>query len=315
MQMPGADNTQTSTVISVKGLVKSYGERLAVNGIDFDVRRGEVFSLLGPNGAGKTTTVEILEGLRKPEGGKVSVLGMDPWRDGYILHTKIGVMPQGFRFFEKSTPSEAIVYYARLFGCNPDVGAILRIVELEDSADVPFDELSGGQKQKVGLALAMVNDPEVLFLDEPTTGLDPQARRAIWQVIRSFRDQRKSVLLTTHYMEEAEQLSDTVAIMNAGRIIAQGSPDSLIRRYGAEKKVQVTGGEELISHLKNALQLPIRSIDGRIEITTSGKGDILKAIAAVENSGLPYEELSIKKDSLEDVFISLVGRMKEGELS
>jgi ABC-2 type transport system ATP-binding protein len=315
MQMPGADNTQTSTVISVKGLVKSYGERLAVNGIDFDVRRGEVFSLLGPNGAGKTTTVEILEGLRKPEGGKVSVLGMDPWRDGYILHTKIGVMPQGFRFFEKSTPSEAIIYYARLFGCNPDVGAILRIVELQDSADVPFDELSGGQKQKVGLALAMVNDPEVLFLDEPTTGLDPQARRAIWQVIRSFRDQRKSVLLTTHYMEEAEQLSDTVAIMNAGRIIAQGSPDSLIRRYGAEKKVQVTGGEELISHLKNALQLPIRSIDGRIEITTSGKGDILKAIAAVENSGLPYEELSIKKDSLEDVFISLVGRMKEGELS
>ena len=209
--------------------------------ISFKVNEGEIFSLLGPNGAGKTTTVEILEGLRQKDGGDVKVLGYDPWKDGYELHRKIGVIPQGFRFFDKATPKEAIDYYSALFDVKNDANEILRQVILEDSSKVQFENLSGGQKQKVGLALALVNNPQLLFLDEPTTGLDPQARRAIWQVIRSLKSQGRSILLTTHYLEEAEQLADKVAIMNKGKIIAAGTPEELITTYGSGKKMVMVG--------------------------------------------------------------------------
>ncbi len=208
--------------------------------ISFQVNQGEIFSLLGPNGAGKTTTVEILEGLRQKDGGDVKVLSYDPWKDGYELHKKIGVIPQGFHFFDKATPKEAIDYYSALFDVKTSASEILRQVILEDSK-VQFENLSGGQKQKVGLALALVNNPQLLFLDEPTTGLDPQARRAIWQVIRSLKSQGRSILLTTHYLEEAEQLSDKVAIMNKGKIIAAGTPEELITTYGSGKKMVMVG--------------------------------------------------------------------------
>jgi ABC-2 type transport system ATP-binding protein len=223
------------SAIEVASLKKAYGSLSAVDSISFDVASGEVFSLLGPNGAGKTTTIEILEGLRQRDGGDVKVLGFDPWKSGYALHQKIGVIPQGFKFVDYATPKEAINYYADLFGVKVDADAILRRVILEDSANVYFSKLSGGQKQKVGLALSLVNDPELVFLDEPTTGLDPQARRAVWEVIRTLKGEGRSVLLTTHYLDEAQELSDVVAIMNHGKIITIGTPAEIIARHGSGK--------------------------------------------------------------------------------
>jgi ABC-2 type transport system ATP-binding protein len=224
------------SAIEVASLKKHYGQLQAVDDISFNVEQGEVFSLLGPNGAGKTTTVEILEGLRQRDAGEVKVLGMDPWKQGYSLHRKIGVIPQGFRFFDKSTPLEAVRYYAELFDAKVDPEAILKEVILEDSKNMIFENLSGGQKQKVGLALALVNSPQLLFLDEPTTGLDPQARRTMWDVVRSLKREGRSILLTTHYLEEAQILADKVAIMNKGKIIAAGSPTELIDKYGSGKR-------------------------------------------------------------------------------
>ena len=170
--------------IEVDGLEKNYGRLRAVDGVTFNVEKGEVFSLLGPNGAGKTTTIEILEGLRQQDGGTAKVLDFDPWHRGYDLHKKIGVIPQGFKFLDYPTPREAVAYYAALFDKKVDPDEMLRRVILEEAANIWFQNLSGGQKQKLGMALSLVNDPEVVFLDEPTTGLDPQARRAVWEVIR-----------------------------------------------------------------------------------------------------------------------------------
>ncbi len=224
------------SAIEVSLLKKHYGQLMAVDEISFSVEQGEIFSLLGPNGAGKTTTVEILEGLRERDSGDVKVLGLDPWKEGYTLHRKIGVIPQGFRFFDKSTPLEAVKYYSELFDAKVDPEQIIKEVTLEDGKNVIFENLSGGQKQKVGLALALVNSPELLFLDEPTTGLDPQARRTMWGVIRSLKREGRSILLTTHYLEEAQLLADKVAIMNKGKIIAAGSPEELINKYGSGKR-------------------------------------------------------------------------------
>jgi ABC-2 type transport system ATP-binding protein len=208
------------TPIEVSSLKKYYGNIKAVDEVSFSVNQGEVFGLLGPNGAGKTTAIEIMEGLRKKDDGDVKVLGLDPWKDGYKLHKKIGVIPQDFTFFEKIKPREAIIYFADLFGTKVDPDQILKEVLLEESANVLFENLSGGQKQKTGLALALVNSPELLFLDEPTTGLDPNARRAIWEVILGLKAKGKTIILTTHYLDEAQQLSDRVAIMDHGKIVA-----------------------------------------------------------------------------------------------
>jgi len=307
-----------SNVIEAVGLKKAYGQVQAVNEIDLRVKKGEIFSLLGPNGAGKTTTVEMLEGLREKDGGVIKVLGLDPWTNGYSLHKKIGVIPQGFRFFEKETPPEAIRYYADLFGVKADVSEILRAVVLEDASKVWFENLSGGQKQKVGLALALVNDPEVLFLDEPTTGLDPQARRAIWEVITGLKKEGRTVLLTTHYLEEAELLSDRVAIMNKGKIVAEGAPQELISRFGSGERLNVTASPELVDYLQAHTDLSFE-IDrgGNISIRINQRGDALKALTAIEESGLAWSELRTERDSLEDIFVRLVGGTLEehGEIA
>jgi ABC-2 type transport system ATP-binding protein len=303
--------------VEVSSVKKYYGDIKAVDGVSFSVNEGEVFALLGPNGAGKTTLIEILEGLRKRDEGSTKVLGLDPWGSGYVLHRKIGVIPQDFTFFDKASPREAITYYADLFGVNADAGEILREVVLEDSARILFENLSGGQKQKMGLALSLVNSAELLFLDEPTTGLDPNARRAIWDVIRGLKSKGKTVILTTHYLDEAEQLSDRVAIMNHGRIVAMGTPEEIIEAHGSGERLEVHGTEELANYLKANTKLKLEyNGKGLISIAITQKHDALAALMAIEESGLEWRDLHTRRDSLDDVFIKLVsGRIDEkGEI-
>jgi ABC-2 type transport system ATP-binding protein len=302
--------------IEVSSLKKYYGEIKAVDGISFTVDKGEIFGLLGPNGAGKTTSIEIMEGLRKKDGGNVKVLGLDPWKDGYELHKKIGVIPQEFTFFEKTRPREAIIYYANLFGVKADPDEILKEVLLEDSAKVMFDNLSGGQKQKTGLALALVNSPELLFLDEPTTGLDPNARRAIWEVINGLKAKGKTIILTTHYLDEAQQLSDRVAIMNQGRIAAMGTADEIIAEHGSGERLEIQGSKQLANYIKANTELKVEYHKGMISIPLEQKIDALAALAAAEQSKLDWGEIHTLRDSLDDVFIKLVsGRVDEhGEI-
>jgi ABC-2 type transport system ATP-binding protein len=293
--------------IEVSSLKKYYGEIKAVDGISFTVNKGEVFGLLGPNGAGKTTTIEILEGLRKQDGGEVKVLGLDPWSNGYELHKKVGVMAQGFTFFEKANPKEAIRYYADLFNVKADPDEILKEVLLEDSAKNLFENLSGGQKQKMGLALSLVNSPELLFLDEPTTGLDPSARRAIWDVIRGLKAKGKTIILTTHYLEEAEQLSDRVAIMNYGQIVAMGTTDEIIQKHGSPERLEIQGSEKLANYIKANTELKVETNGkGVISVALNGRIDALAALAAAEQSGLEWGDIRTRRDSLEDVFVHLV---------
>jgi len=293
--------------IEVSSLKKRYGEIKAVDGISFTVKPGEVFGLLGPNGAGKTTAIEILEGVRKRDGGDVKVVGLDPWGNGYELHKKIGVMAQDFTFFENANPREAIKYYGDLFDVKVDPDEILKEVILEDSAKNLFKNLSGGQKQKMGLALSLVNSPELLFLDEPTTGLDPSARRAIWDVIRGLKAKGKTIVLTTHYLEEAEQLSDRVAIMNYGQIVAIGSADEIIQKHGSAERLEIHGTEELANYIKKNTELKV-DYDGKglISVSLDRKTDALTALVAAEQSRLEWGEIHTRRDSLEDVFVHLV---------
>jgi ABC-2 type transport system ATP-binding protein len=303
-----------TTAIEVQGLVKRYGTLAAVDGVDFSVPAGTVFSFLGPNGAGKTTTTEILEGLRRRTEGSVQVLGLDPWTEADPLHRRIGVIPQEFRFFDKLTPKEAIEYYRTLFHTQADPGRILAQVELLDKRDARFDTLSGGQKQKLGLALALTNDPEICFLDEPTTGLDPHARRAIWAVIRSLKREGRTVFLTTHYLEEAELLADHVAIIHHGKIIASGAPQEIIRAHGRPARMSVEGSPELATYLRTKLSIPAVPHEGVVEVELADKRDALKVLSAIDQSGLPWQSFETRQDTLEDVFVRLVGQMDEGAL-
>ncbi|MDG6926678.1 MAG: ABC transporter ATP-binding protein [Nitrososphaerota archaeon] len=293
--------------IEVSSLTKAYGNLQAVSSISFAVDEGQVFSLLGPNGAGKTTTIEILEGLREKDSGEVKVLGMDPWKDGASLHKRIGVIPQGFTFLPYITPREAIHYYASLFDVKVDADEILKRVILLDSASTHFDRLSGGQKQKVGLALALVNQPDFVFLDEPTTGLDPQARRAVWDVIRNLKREGISVMLTTHYLEEAEELADKVAIMNKGKIITAGTPGEIIVEHGSGEKVRMNGNQALAEYVRSNTGLDVAYSEGVVTVTLKKKEDTLTVLEAVGRSGQEWGNLTVRHDSLEDVFVRLVG--------
>ena len=296
-----------TSAIEVGGLEKSYGSLKAVDGISFTVNKGEVFSLLGPNGAGKTTTIEILEGLRQRNGGQVKVLGEDPWVKGYELHKRLGIIPQGFTFFPKSTPREAVIYYSTLFGVKSDPDAILRKVILDDAAKVYFENLSGGQKQKLGLALALVNNPELLFLDEPTTGLDPQARRNMWEVIRGLEKEGHTIMLTTHYLEEAEVLSHRVAIMNHGKIITDGTPAEIIEKHGSGERLEVRGDQRLTDLVREKTGFDTRYENGFVSIRLRDSHDAVQALSVIDQSGLQWSDLRTRRDTLEDIFVNLVG--------
>ena len=222
------DGPPVGPVIVVRELQKSYGDIRAVDGMSFEVSRGEVFGMLGPNGAGKTTTVEILEGMRDADSGSALVNGIDVARNPTSVKSVIGVQLQEAEFFDYLKLLEIVDLYARLYGCRPDPMAVLERVELSDKATAYYQQLSGGQKQRLSIAVALVNEPVVLFLDEPTTGLDPQARRHMWELIMGIRSSGTTIVLTTHYMEEAEELCDRVAIVDRGRIVAIETPDALI---------------------------------------------------------------------------------------
>jgi len=220
---------------------------------------------------------------------------------------KIGVIPQGFTFLPYITPREAVDYYASLFNTKVDADQILRTVILEEAASNYFMKLSGGQKQKVGLALSLVNKPDLVFLDEPTTGLDPQARRAVWEVIRNLKREGISVLLTTHYLEEAEELADRVAIMNNGRIITSGTPAEIIAEHGSGDKVKVKGDQKLADYVSGNTGLQARYSDGEVTVALAKKEDAVTVLEALGKSGMNWSDLTVRHDSLEDVFVKLVG--------
>jgi len=303
-----------AAAVEVDGLVKRYGTLTAVDKTRFQVPPGTVFAFLGPNGAGKTTTVEILEGLRRATEGRVQVLGHDPWTEGAEVHRRIGVIPQDFRFFEKITAREAIEYYRALFATDVDPWELLARVELTDKANARFDTLSGGQKQKLGLALSLTNRPEICFLDEPTTGLDPHARRAIWAVIRTLRREGRTVFLTTHYLEEAQLLADHVAIIHHGRIIASGTPEEIIREHGHPPRLRVQAPPELAARLRQELGVTVRVDGPSVVVDLADRRDTLRVLSAIDRSGLPWEAVATEADTLEDVFVRMVGQMDDGAL-
>jgi ABC-2 type transport system ATP-binding protein len=301
----------TPPAIAVEGLVRRYGERAVVDGLSFQVERGEVFALLGPNGAGKTTTVEILEGYRSPSDGLVRVLGLDPVQDAQRLKPRIGVMLQDGGVANAVRPLEALELFASFFANPADPRALLKLVGLEDAARTRYRALSGGQKQRLSLAMALVGRPELVFLDEPTAGMDPQARRATWEIVRGLKRDGVTVLLTTHFMEEAEQLADRVAIVDHGRLVALDAPAALGQAGGPPDELR----------FRAVPGLPVDGLAGRSSLTevrevrpgeyvASGQIDPATVAALafwLAERGALLAELRVGRQSLEEVFLRLTG--------
>jgi ABC-2 type transport system ATP-binding protein len=295
--------------IKVENLTKRYGELLAVNNISFNVRKGEVFALLGPNGAGKTTTVEIIDTIRTPTSGKVTLLGMDVTKKKHDIFPRIGVLPQGFSSFDRITVRETLQYYSRLFRCtNTDIDGLIELVDLKDKTHEQYKNLSGGLKQRLGIAIALVNDPEVLFLDEPTTGLDPRARREVWKVLLGLKKKGKTVFLTTHYMEEAELLADRVAIISKGKIIAMGSPEALIESNANYLVLTLKPVDEKAIEIVRKMGFePVHDNHKDIKVRVEQTDDVRKILNTIKDAGESLLSLDVRKPNLEEVFLKLTG--------
>lgn len=315
---PETQPAPASPAIVARGLRRYYGPVHAVEDVSFEVWPGEVFGLLGPNGAGKTTTVEILEGLRAPDAGEVRVLGLHPLVDGGALKERVGVALQNTSLYPKLSVAEVIDLFRSFYVRSVPRDALLDIVGLQGKRGTLVKHLSGGQRQRLALVLALVHDPEVLFLDEPSAGLDPQSRRGLWDVIAGLRLAGKSVLLTTHYMEEAEELCDRVAIIDHGRIIATGEPASLVRQYLGEETIvfEAEHGRLEVDELR---ALPaagtVEVLDARFEgrarwsITSGQPRRTLAALLDLADSdGVEIADLQLRRSDLEDVFLLLTGR-------
>ena len=298
--------------ISVRALRKNYGAVEAVRGIDFQIEAGEVFGLLGPNGAGKTTTVEILEGLRPRSGGEVRVLGFDPEKQTLHLKDRIGVCLQATNLPEKIRVREALHVFSSFYSRQVDGGDLLRRLQLEDKRDAFYGTLSGGQKQRLALALALVNDPVLLFLDEPTTGLDAQVRAEIHSLLEQLRSEKRTVLLTTHYIEEAERLCDRVAIIDQGRIIALDTPRQLQRQSRAASTIVVTCSQPIPREQPAWSEAVEATLDqsGRTMTVVSRRPatTLVELVKWIDANGLELQDVHLKQPSLEDVFIELTGR-------
>jgi ABC-2 type transport system ATP-binding protein len=296
-------------VVHVSAIRKAYGATVAVDDVSFDVHEGEIFGLIGPNGAGKTTTMECVEGLRATDRGIISVLGLDPTRDVYALQERIGVQLQEAQLQKRIKVREAVALWASLYGSPVDGDRLIEQLGLGDKRNAWFMTLSGGQKQRLFIALALINDPELVFLDELTTGLDPQARRAIWDLVRGIRERGKTVFLTTHLMEEAERLCDRVAIIDHGRIIDIGPPAELVRRHCPERTVIVETEDSAASERFRALP-QVRSVEARgAQLTIRGLGNdlVTQVIQCLAEHRIRVFDFRTELPTLEDVFIRLTG--------
>ena len=301
-----------TAALRVRNLRKAYKDVVAVDGLDLEVHSGECFGLLGPNGAGKTTTIEICEGLTEADSGEVEVLGLRWSSDAAALRERLGIQLQETQLAEKLTVLETLRLFRSFFRQGPGAEEAIRVVQLDEKRDARVGALSGGQKQRLALACALVGDPDLLFLDEPTTGLDPQARRQLWELIEEFKAAGRTILLTTHYMEEAERLCGRVAIMDHGKIIAQGTPRELIASIGVEHVVEFSAGN-------TALDLAgVRGMTGVREVRTEN-GSVLLQVTELHKAvpglldelgrqGVPLTELRTHSATLEDVFVHLTGR-------
>ena len=303
--------TSGGPVIEVVDVHKAYGALRAVDGVSFKVGRGEIFGLLGPNGAGKTTTMEMLEGLHRPDSGTMRILGLDVAHQASAIKERIGVQLQTAALFPQLTVQELLDLFASFFRRQASIPDLLRGLDLEEKRSAQSKTLSGGQRQRLSVALALVNDPEVVFLDEPTTGLDPAARRGLWDLILRLKDQGRTVLLTTHYLEEAEAICDRVAIMDHGKILDIGTSDELIGRRFKERAIQFDAldglGDATLAGLANVSK--VSHEDGTVLLYTSKVpetiGALLDAVAAI---GREPDNLLVRRPTLEDVFLDLTGR-------
>jgi ABC-2 type transport system ATP-binding protein len=300
-----------NVTVEVKDLTKKYGDLTAVNKVSFNIEEGEIFGILGPNGAGKTTTLEMIEGLRKPDGGSIQVCGIDVGKGGDNLKEIIGVQLQSTSIYDKIKVGEAINLFGGYYKKSLPTREILQEISLNEKKESFVDSLSGGQKQRLALALALVNDPKVLFLDEPTTALDPQARRNIWDIIEGLSQRGKTIVLNTHYMEEAEQLCERVGIMDHGQIIALDTPANLINKQNLESAVEVTSsngiGREVFEKLPRVNKV---TQDGaKFILHTREPSSLLADIVHLrEENKLHLENISVREATLEDTFLALTGR-------
>jgi ABC-2 type transport system ATP-binding protein len=298
----------TTRVVEVSGLQKRYAKTIAVSGVSFDVQEGEIFGLIGPNGAGKTTTMECVQGLRAPDAGTIRVLGLDPRRDRTALQRRIGAQLQEAQLQKRITVREAVGFWASLYEAPIDGARLLDQLGLAEKRDAWFMTLSGGQKQRLFIALALINDPELVFLDELTTGLDPQARRAIWELVRGIRTRGKTVFLTTHLMEEAERLCDRVAILDHGRLVDIDTPSALVRRHCPDRTVVLTTPMAADAHFAGLPGVATVERAGE-QLTIRGRGDglVSAVIDAVSTHRVPVGDFRTEQPTLEDVFLHLTG--------
>jgi ABC-2 type transport system ATP-binding protein len=297
--------------LQLRDLRKHYDDVTAVDGLDLEVHIGECFGLLGPNGAGKTTTLEMCEGLTEPDGGSVEVLGLNWKRNAHELREKLGIQLQETQLSDKLSVLETARLFRSFYRSGPTPSDALALVELQEKRDARVGNLSGGQKQRLALACALVGDPELLFLDEPTTGLDPQARRQLWDLITGFKQSGRSIVLTTHYMEEAEQLCDRVAIIDHGKVIALGTPRELIARLGVQHVIEFSVGDATLD-LEGLEAIPgvvSATIDHAVELQVTELHLTVPALVAeLQRQHHPLTQLSTHSPTLEDVFVSLTGR-------